>query len=190
MSMVGEYVEISADDLELLIARPEGVSVLFGGGEGDGGEAEGDALRAYMRSRSAHPGGADGIPRVPVRARLSLDTAWHGVHYLLSGTANHSDTPPGRAVLGGIEIGDDDGHGPARYFTAAQVAAVAAALAESLTSGDAARRFDPRAMTMVEIYPGAWDDDARDRLLESLTSLSGFFSAAAARGSAIITAIV
>ncbi len=47
---------------------------------------------------------------------LDLDKAWHGLHWLLTGTADDTDTPAGQAILGGTEIGEDKGYGPSRLL--------------------------------------------------------------------------
>src|SRR5262249_38852831 len=59
---------------------------------------------------------------------VSIDKAWHGLHYLLCGAPEPAPGPLGQAVFGGTEIGEDQGYGPARYFTPAQVAEIATAL--------------------------------------------------------------
>jgi hypothetical protein len=41
---------------------------------------------------------------------LDLDKSWHGIHYLLTGTAWEIDEGAGTAILGGEEIGEDTGH--------------------------------------------------------------------------------
>jgi hypothetical protein len=59
---------------------------------------------------------------------LDLDKSWHAIHYLLTGTAWEIDDGAGAAILGGEEIGEDGGYGPARLLGAEKVRAVAAAL--------------------------------------------------------------
>src|SRR5262245_15364829 len=64
---------------------------------GDGGEA----VFALMQQRlGRRTGGAR-------HETLSLDKAWHGVHYALSGTVEPGDSLASQAVLGGTEIGED-----------------------------------------------------------------------------------
>ena len=54
-----------------------------------------------------------------------IEKAWHGVHYLLCGRAVPGTGLASQAVMGGTDVGDDLGYGPARYFTPDQVAAMA-----------------------------------------------------------------
>jgi hypothetical protein len=61
---------------------------------------------------------------------LRIDKSWHGIHFLLTGSAWGGKPPLSNAVLGGKEFGQDLGYGPARYLTPDQVKEVAAALDE------------------------------------------------------------
>ena len=82
-----------------------------------------------------------------------LEKAWHGLHYLLSGTVGEPDESAlGRAVLGGTEVGEDfSGYGAARRFPPAEVGEVAAALGAS--DDEVMGRFDPQRMAELQIYP-------------------------------------
>ena len=122
--------------------------------------------------------------------RLSLDKAWHGVLYLLTGEAESTDGL-GAAVLGGTEIGDDEGYGPARYFTATDVGHLAHALDAPGVVDDAAARYNGNQMEALSIYPGGWDNgEEREWLLGALAELSAFFRTAASAGDAIVTCLV
>ena len=124
------------------------------------------------------------------RRRLSLDKAWHGVHYLLTGDPESTEGL-GVVMLGGTEIGDDEGYGPARYFTTSEVAELVAALDAPGTAEAAAARYDADRMRELSIYPGGWDDDEeRDWLLDALDQLRAFFRDSAKGGEAIITCLV
>jgi hypothetical protein len=126
------------------------------------------------------------------RANISLDKAWHGLHYLMCGQMEPDSTPLGQAVLGGTEIGDDDsGYGPARFFSVQQVAQIARELASPGLETAMTARFDPRKMNDVEIYPRGWDTaGALNWLLEEFHHLRDFYAEASARKFAIITCIV
>ena len=124
---------------------------------------------------------------------LELDKAWHGVHYILSGTAElePSDDVASRAVLGGVEIGDDfSGYGPARVSEPDEVAQIAEALGDSRVALDAAGRYDAERLTELQIYAFGWDEDAREWLLSSLRELRRFYSDAAAHASGVVTCLV
>ena len=88
---------------------------------------------------------------------LDLDEAWHGIHFLLTGTAVEGQAPLDFLERGGREVGEVDlGYGPARCFDSAQVRAIAQALAP-IGAEQLRARFDPDRMRMLEIYPDIWD---------------------------------
>jgi hypothetical protein len=120
---------------------------------------------------------------------IDLDKAWHGIHYLLTGTAEGGPAPHSLAVFGGEEFGPEVGYGPARYLTAEQVALVADALSE-LSPTDLAERFNPKDMEAKEIYPDViWVRDGEEALnyaLENYQQLQTFYRDAASRGEAVI----
>jgi Domain of unknown function (DUF1877) len=154
--------------------------------DGEGGEA----LFALMQERLGRPP-SEKEKEEGVYDVLSLDKAWHGVHYVLSGSVEPDDSLLGQAVLGGTEIGEDfSGYGAARCFTAGQVEALAALLADPHAEEEASDRYDPQRMTELHIYPFGWDSGGRQWILESFRKLRGFYSDAAANGRAVVTCLV
>lgn len=122
---------------------------------------------------------------------LDLDKAWHGIHYLLTGTAwEWGEEPAGAAILGGDVIGEDNGYGPARLLRPEAVRAIAAAL-DALSVEELRARFDPDAMAAADIYPNIWgtDDEFDNYLAPYFTELRRFYAAAAANGQAVLLAI-
>ena len=151
-----------------------------------------EALFKMMEERSAR---LEGVASAATREheKLSLDKAWHGVHYLLCG-----ETEPGAAllsqpVMGGTSLGDDDegfsGYGPARYFTAAEVSDLSAALSRTELEAQAAARFDAPRMMALQIYPG-WRASDEEWVMDALRRLRHFYADAATKGHAIVTCIV
>ncbi|MGW4943549.1 YfbM family protein [Actinoplanes sp. NPDC004185] len=120
---------------------------------------------------------------------LDLDKAWHGIHFLLTGSAWETSPGAGEAVLGGDPIGDDLGYGPARLVPAEWVQLVAAALRE-VTADHLQARFDPAALLAEAIYPQVWDDDDfANYLLPNFLSLQAFYVAAAEEKQAVLLVI-
>ncbi len=115
-----------------------------------------------------------------------LDKAWHGLHFLLAGTAEAGNPPLDFLVVGGEEIGDVDvGYGPARGLRPRLVTEIAETLA-ALSDAELSARYDGSVMTAQEIYPDIWArdaeaNDARSYLLENLTVLRHAVSEAANR---------
>lgn len=113
---------------------------------------------------------------------LALDKAWHGLHFLLTGSATDTTLPLGAAILGGQEVGEDLGYGPARYLSPAEVSTVADALGQ-LTHEDLGARFDPSAMEGEKVYPGQWSEpDNEEWLLEAFDDVKAYYTAARDRG--------
>jgi hypothetical protein len=118
-----------------------------------------------------------------------VDKAWHGIHYLLTGTAWEGREPFCWAIMGAADIGPDLGMGPASYLTPEQVVRLSAAL-DSLTTDELHARFDPQDMQDKGIYPEAiWvrdGEEALDYLLNNLAHLVDFYRDAAARGDGVL----
>jgi len=134
MSMIGYLMPLPPATLDALIADP-------------------DSTEGLVYPEDGHESASS----------IDLDKAWHGIHYLLTGTQWGGEPPLSLAVIGGVEIGPDVGYGPARYLTPAQVAAVAAALAP-LTNADLAARYDPKDMDAKKIYPTGWASSSAESL--------------------------
>lgn len=134
-------------------------------------------------------------PEAGKREVLSLEKAWHGVHYLLAGAVEPGPELRSQAVMGGVELGDDaqgfSGYGPARYFRAAQVRELSEELRRPEVESEAAARFDPAKMSQLQIYPG-WREGEEDKqwLMDAFTRLRDFYASAAANGRAIVTCLV
>jgi hypothetical protein len=173
MSMMGRFVEVSDTDLEALIDDPDAAPDLF--------------MHDSLRSNEA-----TGVssPSAPL-ATLDVDKAWHGLHYVLTGSEWDTDSVLGRMILGGTELGEDElGYGPARYLTPDEVSQSSSALAELIGTADPMARFDPAQMSSLSIYPGHWVDDDRAWLEDAVARMTSFFTDAAARGSAVVACLV
>jgi Domain of unknown function (DUF1877) len=119
--------------------------------------------------------------------QLDIDKSWHGIHYLLTGSAWEVGEGAGAAILGGDPIGEDNGYGPARLLPPDAVQAVAAGL-QGLDPETLRTRFDPEAMEQADLYPAIWSEsDVFDTyLLPYFAELSRFYQAAAVDGAAVL----
>ena len=162
MGMAGFFAAVDADTLDRLRAEPERLADYLFPDDDEGTELEN---------------------------AIDVDKAWHAIHYLLNGTAEGGDEPYALVVLGGQEIGEDIGYGPARLLFPEQVADIAGALRE-FDADALAARFDPEAMEESQIYPEQiWTRDgqeALDYVLHYYQLLCGFYEEAAARGDGVI----
>jgi hypothetical protein len=143
----------------------------------------------------AQPSKAPLWPLPELGEMIGLDKAWHGLHFLLTGTADGGREPACFLLSGGEELGDDDGDAfQAHLLDAEQVQWFAEHLA-SLTTDELSRRFDPERMTKLRIYPDViWkrpeeEDQPRGYLLGAFADLREFVAAAAARGDAVVVCI-
>jgi hypothetical protein len=159
MSMIGNLLAVSAEQLAAIVQQPSLVEALV------------------------YP--EDGAEKAN---HLDIDKSWHAIHYMLNGDAWEGEEPFFLVVLGGEEIGEDVGYGPARYLKPDQVKAVASALS-SLDLQDFSHRFDPSAMDAAEIYPQSWGEggsEEREYLLDYFKQLSSFYQSAAQRNDAVL----
>ncbi|MDI6710895.1 MAG: YfbM family protein [Thermoanaerobacterales bacterium] len=162
--MIGNYVRVSAQELEEALKDSSLISTLIFGEEEDE---------------------EDGKPR---ENTLEIDQAWHGIHFLLTGDPWAGAPPLSYVVLGGQPLGDDDlGYGPPHYLTPAQVREAAATLTQ-LSLDDLRQRYVPEKFVAAEIHPPIWDEgeEALEYILSYLRQVIDFFRTAAANGEAVI----
>lgn len=116
---------------------------------------------------------------------LNLDKAWHGLHYLLTGSDWEGEEPLRSVVLGGSEIGEDIGYGSARLIDKEKVEDISRALNE-LSSDELTARFDLGAMENLGIY-GIGDEDDLEWLLDAFCDIKALYNEAASNGNPVIT---
>ncbi|AGL19284.1 YfbM family protein [Actinoplanes sp. N902-109] len=147
-----------------------------------------DQLRALRDNPGLAP---DLVYTRPVEPELDLDKSWHGIHFLLTGSAWETTPGAGESILGGRPIGPEGDYGPARLLDADTVRAVAAGL-DAVDADTLRARFDPDAMTENTIYPMVWDggdEEFNDYLLPYVDELRRFYRAAATTGQAVLVAV-
>lgn len=124
-------------------------------------------------------------------ASVDLEKSWHGLHYLLTGSATEGSGPLAFLLHGGAEIGEDDGYGCPRLIDPDGVRAIDAALA-AVTDDGLWSRFDAGAMESQGVYPGIWDEDEAELREEYTTyfrELKGLIGRARAGGMGVVVAI-
>jgi hypothetical protein len=123
---------------------------------------------------------------------VDLDKAWHGIHYLLTGSAEPNDTIASKVIFGGESIGRDAGYGPAQLLKPDEVKAIAQLL-DATPPEVLQKRFKPEEMTRAKVYPSViWvrdGDEALKYLLDNYKNLVAFYKRAAERGQAVIFAL-
>ena len=106
---------------------------------------------------------------------IDVDKSWHGMHYLLTRSAEGGTPPLDFLLEGGRTVGDEDvGYGPAWVFTAAETRGIEAAVA-AIGDEELRARYDPRAMDAADVYPSRiWvrdGDEALDYVMEYIAIL-------------------
>ena len=202
MGMVAGFVSLSDANIQRVLADPPLVWLVMAP----------DDPEAYEQARKraaddAKPGfvsrlfGAKAPPPVTSATALTLgdgegdvgdiDKSWHGIHFLLTGTADEGNPPLDFLVGGGAYVGDEDvGYGPARAFTSSETKAIERALA-LLSDEELERRFAPDAMMKAEIYPEIWDrtppnDDPLGYLMEYVKVIREMLATVTARGHGLL----
>jgi hypothetical protein len=111
--------------------------------------------------------------------RCDLDKSWHGIQYLLTGSAWEGDPPLDFLVQGGRQVGRIDAdHGPVRAFRASETQAIYQSLS-ALSPYELRKRFNARDMAAKEIYPDIWtravlEEDSLRYLMDNLDKLRAF----------------
>src|SRR5262245_1941304 len=80
---------------------------------------------------------------------IDLDKAWHGIHFLLTGSAWEGEEPLCYLVKGGELVGQEGDD--ARVLRPDQIADWANALS-TISADDLRKRYDPAAMKKADIY--------------------------------------
>ncbi|MFE6510660.1 YfbM family protein [Nocardioides sp. NPDC057767] len=117
---------------------------------------------------------------------VDVDKAWHGIHWLLTGSVWEGEPPLGDAIFGGDEFGEDNGYGRPRHLCADRTVKVHAALS-ALSEAELTSRYDGAAMNAAELYPvGIWEEDGQAYTFEHLAELRAFYAHAASNGLSVI----
>lgn len=99
----------------------------------------------------------DRISGLQSENELWLDKAWHGIHFLLTGSAWEGKEPLNFLVVAGEAIkGTDNGYGEDRAFTSEQVKNIDKEL-QGISKEEFESRFDSAKMMEEDIYPTIWD---------------------------------
>ena len=114
-----------------------------------------------------------------------LDKAWHCIHFMLCGSPDTNEDVLSWAILGGVEVGEDIGYGPARILQPEQVKKIAIALSQ-IDSALFRSRYEPEKMLKKKIYLAEMcvrdGIEAFDYFLQNYNSLVTFYEDAAGRG--------
>jgi hypothetical protein len=145
------------------------------------------------RTRSVEPE----LVRLPELAdgegeTCDLDKSWHGVHWVLTGSAWAGEPPLDFLVRGGVDLGKEEvGYAIPRGFSAAEVRRIDVEMS-AVEADVVASRFDGPAMEAAELYPGSWEDPQADMagyVLDNLARLRSFVRTTHERSLGLVVAL-
>lgn len=118
---------------------------------------------------------------------IDIGKAWHGLHFLFTGTSDGDEEPACYLSSGGEPL-DDEGY--ARALRPNETKRFGEFLAR-LTPDELRRRYDPSRMDKLRIYPEGWRARTEspsdvEWLLESFTAVRTFVTTAADAGDGLI----
>lgn len=194
MSMIGNLARIPNETLLKLHQSPELITALLYPGMSTPARAK-SGFFSQLFGKKAIPSpaapSAASLPAILEGDHMDLDKAWHGLHFLFTGSDWEGDFPQGFIATCGEPVGDEDvGYGPARSFTPDEVEKIAKFLATQ--NEDVLRkRLDPKKMKELEIYPDIWDraDDLEENweyLAENFRTMKQFIAETAAKKMALL----
>jgi hypothetical protein len=165
MSMILYLKRISDADISRLMAAPAGVHAFIRVGRDapDRGLEYAvalDELKAQMvASETVPPPLAEmTFETYPFNDLFDVDKMWHGLYFLLTGTA-YEGVAPVSVLFEAPMVGEEDvGYGPARAMSAAQTRALSDYL-ERLDKVSVLSRLDGPRMKALDIYPDIWDEN-------------------------------
>ena len=115
---------------------------------------------------------------------LYLGSAWHVLHFCITGEAEGNVFPLSYALMAGIPIADDYLDGAA-YLLPHVVSDVAKALG-ALPDALIVKRFEEEACGHREIYASQWAEDSADEMVKYFDRLKMFFEETAGKRSALL----
>jgi hypothetical protein len=191
MSMICNLRQASDVKIEELLANPEEIVFFLCGPTP--APKPGFFARLFRREKEKAQNTREWSPP-PDDEQVDLDKAWHGIHYLLTGSAWEGEKPLCYLVQGGAEVGDVDvGYGPARALRSDQVKAFHDAL-RALSREDLKVRYQPERMKELDIYPGIWDSEPPEGdpfgyLMEYVKILDEFLAKTVQKGLGLVVCI-
>jgi hypothetical protein len=128
----------------------------------------------------------------PSNRVLSVEKAWHGLHYLLTGSAKRGKEPLCFLNQGGRSVGRALAYGRPRLLDREFVQQLDAAL-QRISDDELWGRFDATRFTAEGIYPFIWDEpeeQLRDEYLDYFHRLKTLVSRVATRGGELLVVVL
>lgn len=159
--MIGCFCALRDEDIEAIVAQPERIKQLW---DAPASQPKAPTFLAKLFGVKIIPPlrEQEGSWKPSEKAEeFDVDKAWHGIHFLLTGTAWEGDGPLAFILHGGREIDLDTGYGPPHGFTSGEVKEIARAL-DGINIEELCEKADLSAFKENEIYPEIWDKEPRE----------------------------
>ena len=193
MGTYGNMHRLTSAQIEELIADPSRMDSMLGFDKGPRTrEVRPKGILGFLLRltpvtiHEADPNSMDEDFGIDPERHIDLEKDWHGLHFLFTGTSDGGRPPACYMVKGGEDL-DDEGFGRAirpqhvKYF---------AEFLDELTHEILTKRYDPRRMVELDIYPGGWENDPDSRrlpeLLKCFDDVKVFVKGAAAAGDGMV----
>ena len=202
MGMYGQVIPVSEDTIRRIHADPLLVLQVMSSEEAVARERQkavkGPGMLGRLLGKKAPPPPPAAEPLVLAEGEgtiVELDKTWHGVHWLLTGSAWEGEPPLDFILKGGTDL-DYDGpwNSPPRTFSPAETRAIAEALAR-VSDDELRARYKPDEMLEAEIYPEIWDrqpdgaEDPQGYVMSALADVRAAVNLAVARGWGLIVSV-
>lgn len=173
MSMIGFFYALRDEDLEAIVATPSLVHRL----SDDPMPPKKPSFLSRLFGGKPSTSKLEDWRPSPETTAFDVDKAWHGIHFLLTGSAWEGDGPLAFILHGGREISEDLGYGPPHGFTSAEVKTIDGAL-QNIAPATLFERADPQDFAKHEIYPEVWTRESKEScigyVIEYLNALKKF----------------
>jgi hypothetical protein len=118
---------------------------------------------------------------------IDIDKAWHGLHFLMTGTAWSGDPPLNFLLAGGTKVADDDDC-TTRLYSSNELREINRAL-KAVDQSQLKSSYNPSAMLKLDIYPDIWQRDARafEYCIDHFAALRKFIARAEQSGLGMVT---
>ncbi|QDU76482.1 hypothetical protein Pan97_35320 [Bremerella volcania] len=187
MGMIGCFCALEDEDLEAIIHEPRRVHLLW---DDSIPPRRQPSWLARLFGAKLHPETeVDSWQLSKPVSETDVDKAWHGIHFLLTGTDWEGEGPEAFIVHGGQEIAEEVGYGYPRGFTSQEVKEIDAVLS-SMDAQNLYDNADPAEFAKYGIYPEVWKDEPKEECIGYVTEyfqqLQAFVSETAASNRAMI----
>lgn len=189
MSMIGCFYAVRDEDLEAIVEEPKRIAKLWAVPRAESPAKPSILSRLFGPKPPPAKEVSDHWVPSEKPESFDVDKAWHGIHFLLTGSDWEGDGPLAFVLRGGRSINHDLGYGPPHGFTSAEVKAIDAAL-RAVNPDELYARADPKEFASKEIYPTIWQDEPKEECVgyvtENLKSLKEFVTKTAQGNRALI----